>query len=143
MLLRHARGRRLRRSRTSTEGVYVSFELEREEWRLLTRHSDRVSTILSPSTKPQFPHTRSPLPNSSTMLGLGSLHSGQMRRTARSGPNVGALGPFVGAARGNGWAYAISFQKSERSGEYCGRWQARDGSLELAVELFQGLNSGQ
>ena len=42
------------------------------------------------------------------MLGFGSLQSGQISRTARSGPKTGCAGAFCwGAARGNGLAYAI------------------------------------
>ena len=59
---------------------------------LLTRHSLRVSTIRSPKTSPQPPHTRSPLLNSSTIFGFGSRHSGQISRMFRSGPNVCAFG---------------------------------------------------
>src|SRR5260370_42654089 len=54
-------------------------------------HSLLVSTILSPNTSPQSPHTRSPLSNSSTIFGLGSLQSGQIKRTARSGPASAGL----------------------------------------------------
>ena len=74
---------------------------------ILTRHSLRVSTIRSPRTNPQLPQTRSPLPNSSTIFGFGSLHSGQMRRTAKSGPKDGCCLFSFGTARGNGCEYAI------------------------------------
>ena len=73
----------------------------------LTRHSLLVSTMRSPSTRPQLPHTRSPLPNSSIMLGLGSLHSGQIRRTAKSGPYEGCCTFCAFAARGNGCENAM------------------------------------
>lgn len=64
-------------------------ERKKKVEKIRTLHSLLVSTIRSPNTRPHDPHTRSPLPNSSTILGLGSLHSGQMRRTAKSGPYVG------------------------------------------------------
>lgn len=92
---------------------------EREIGNKLTLHSLLVSTIRSPSTRPQPPHTRSPLPNSSTMLGLGSLHSGQMRRTAKSGPYVGCWTFCAVAARGNGCENAMLSNKDAEGS--CGR----------------------
>ena len=84
----------------------------------LTLHSLLVSTMRSPSTRPQLPHTRSPLPNSSTIFGLGSLHSGQMRRTAKSGPYVGCWTFCTFAARGNGCENAM-----------IGRWVCAESGL--------------
>ena len=75
--------------------------------KVLTLHSLLVSMTLSPSTRPQLPHTRSPLLNSSTMCGFMSLQSGQMRRTARSGPYEGCWAFCVVAASGKGCANAM------------------------------------
>ena len=47
-------------------------------------HSDLVSTIRSPRTKPHPRQTRSPELNSSSMLGVSSRQSGHTSRTARS-----------------------------------------------------------
>jgi hypothetical protein len=51
----------------------------------LTRHSERVSTTLSPRIKPQSPQTKSPFPNSSTMFGSGFLQLRQISLTAMLG----------------------------------------------------------
>ena len=47
-------------------------------------HSDLVSTIRSPRTKPHPRQTRSPELNSSSMFGVSSRQSGHTSRTARS-----------------------------------------------------------
>lgn len=47
-------------------------------------HSDLVSTIRSPRTRPHPRQTRSPELNSSSMLGVSSRQSGHTSRTARS-----------------------------------------------------------
>jgi hypothetical protein len=97
----------------------------------LTRHSLLVSTIRSPRTNPQFPQTRSPLPNSSTIFGFGSLHSGQMRRTARSGPNDGGCTLFCGgAAKGKGCEYAIVEEDGDR-GCFAGEGTRKVGGFSV------------
>jgi hypothetical protein len=85
-----------------------SYQLE--QWmscaKARTRHSLRVSTTRSPRTNPHPAHTRSPAPNSSIIVGLGSLQSKQMRRTERSGAKAACWG-LGGEARGNGLGYII------------------------------------
>lgn len=69
--------------------VVISKESMNDNYLRHTLHSLLVSTTRSPRTRPQVPQTRSPLENSSTMLGFGSRQSGQTSRTARSGPKAG------------------------------------------------------
>lgn len=67
-------------------------------------HSDRVSTILSPSTSPHPPHTRSPDPNSSTRFGFSSWQSGQIRRTFKSARKSASFTGRDGSVRSaNAW----------------------------------------